>query len=90
LNCIGDIWPGEGEVLKSPSKTAVLAGIGDRVTISKELRVSIHRSAACLAVIHTSPLQYLQHILALREKKTVTAALNTDTQKNGGEAPCLS
>jgi hypothetical protein len=81
LNCIGDIWPGEGEVQKSSSKTAVLAGIRNRGTISRELRVSIHRSAARLAVTHTSSLQNLQHILALREKKAVTSALNADTQK---------
>jgi hypothetical protein len=79
LNCISDIWPGEGEVLKSPSKTAVLAGIRDRGSISRELRVSIHRSAARLAVTHTGSLQNLHHILALREKKTVTSVLNTDT-----------
>ena len=35
LNCIGNIWPGEGEILKSPSKTAVLTGIWNRGTISK-------------------------------------------------------
>jgi hypothetical protein len=29
LNCISDIWPGEGEILKSPSKTAVLVRIRD-------------------------------------------------------------
>jgi hypothetical protein len=37
LNCIGGIWPSEGEVLKIPSKTAVLARIKDRGTISREL-----------------------------------------------------
>jgi hypothetical protein len=28
LNCIGDVRPGEGEVLKSTSKTSICGGIG--------------------------------------------------------------
>jgi hypothetical protein len=43
--------------------------------------VSIHRSAARFTVTHASSLQNLQHILALREKKTVTSMLDADTQK---------
>jgi hypothetical protein len=63
LNCIGNIWPGEGEILESPSKTAVLTGICNRGTISRELGVSVHRSATQLAVTHTSSLQNIQHVL---------------------------
>jgi len=68
LNNILNVWFGEGEVLKSPSKTAVLTGIRDRDTISRKLGVSVHRSAARLAVTHTSSLQNIQHVLPLREK----------------------
>lgn len=33
LNDISNVWPGEGEVLESPSETVVLGGIANRRTI---------------------------------------------------------
>ena len=27
LNCVGDVWPDEGEILKCPGKTLICSGI---------------------------------------------------------------
>jgi hypothetical protein len=43
LNCIGDVGPSEGQILKGTCKAAEIHGISDRGTISKELRINIHR-----------------------------------------------
>jgi hypothetical protein len=72
---------GEGEILKGTSDTAIVCGVGDCDTISRELGMSIHRGAAGLAVEHTSTFQNIQHILTLGEKQTVTMALNTNSEE---------
>ena len=66
LNGIGEIRPGEGEVLQVTSETPLASRIGHGITqISRQLRLSIDRSGAWLAISHPSPLQNVECILPL-------------------------
>jgi hypothetical protein len=69
LNCIGDVWPGEGELLKGPSETPVCNGVSHRGSLNlRQLALSIDRSGAGIAVNHPSPLQDIPSILPLVKK----------------------
>lgn len=82
LNCISDVWPGEGQVLEHPCKTAKIGGILDRIARSrKNLRVGVNRSGAGLAICHTSPIQDVNHILTLKQEKATIATLNVHPQE---------
>ena len=82
LNGIGDVWPGEGEVLQGTGQTPVGSMISHRSTqISRQLRLSVDRSGAGLAISHPSPLQNIEGVLPLVKEKTRRARLNSDTQE---------
>jgi hypothetical protein len=69
LNSIDDIRTSESEILQSTSDTAVVSRIRHRRTISsRQLGVSVHRSAAGLAVAHASVVEDIQQLLSLRKK----------------------
>ena len=58
LDSVGEVRPGEGEVLQSTSQTPIVSRIRHRITqISGQLRLSVDRSGAGLAISHPSPLQ---------------------------------
>ena len=64
LNSIGEVRPGEGEVLQSTSQTPVGNRISHRITqISGQLRLIVDRSGAGLAISHPSPLQDIECLL---------------------------
>ena len=82
LNRICEVRPGEGEVLQGASQTPVGSRIRHRITqISRQLRLSVDRSKAGLAISHPSPLQDIKCVLPLGKEKTRRTRLNSDAQK---------
>jgi hypothetical protein len=82
LDCIGDIRPGESEILESPRKASEIYRIIHRITnSSRQFGVEIHRCGAWFASSHPSTLKDVNHILALREKKSVAGPLNFHAKK---------
>src|SRR6185295_8892030 len=82
LNSVGEIRPGEGEVLQSAGQTPVGSRIIHQSTqISRQLRLSVDWSGAGLAISHPSPLQNVKGILPLVKEKTRWARLNSDAQE---------
>jgi hypothetical protein len=66
LNGVGDVRPGEGEVLESARQAPVRCRVGDRgAVVLRELRLSVDRRGARLAVGHASPLQNVDSVLTL-------------------------
>src|SRR6185436_4413837 len=82
LNSVGEVRPGEGEVLQSASQTPVGSRISHRITqISRQLRLSVDMSGAGLAISHPSPLQNIECVLPLVKEKGRRARLNSDAQE---------
>src|SRR6185369_4429902 len=82
LNRVGEVRPGEGEVLQRAGQTPVGRRISHRITqISRQLRLSVDRSEAGLAISHPSPLQDIKCVLPLVKEKTRRARLNSDAQE---------
>jgi len=82
LNSIGEVRPGEGEVLQDTGKTPVGSRISHWIThISRQLRLSVDWSGAGLAISHPSPLQDIESILPLMKEKARRARLNSNTQE---------
>jgi hypothetical protein len=77
LDSVGEIRPGESEVLQASSKTPISSRISHKITqSSRQLRLSVNRSGARLAVSHPGTLQDIQGILALVKEKTSLTGLN--------------
>jgi hypothetical protein len=69
LNCIGDVRPGEGKVLKGTGETPVCSGVRHRGSLNLgQLALTIDRSGAGIAVSYPSPLQDIPSILPLVKK----------------------
>src|SRR6185436_18016742 len=82
LNSVGEVRPGEGEVLQTTGQTPVCSRISHRISqISRQLRLSVDRSGAGLAISHPSPLQNIKCVLPLVKEKTRRARLNSDAQE---------
>src|SRR6185503_19295392 len=82
LNSVGEVRPGEGEVLQSTGQTPVGSRISHRITqISRQLRPSVDWSGAGLAISHHSPLQNIEGVLPLLKENTRRARLNSDAQE---------
>jgi hypothetical protein len=80
LNGICEVRPGESEVLQGTGKTPVGSRISHGITqISRQLRLSVDRSGAWIAISHPSPLQNIKSILPLVKEKARRARLNSDT-----------
>jgi hypothetical protein len=72
LDCVGNVGPGEGEVLKSPSQGAVGSRVADGgLHVGGDLGLSVDRRGAGLAVAHVSTLKDVPSILALVEEEAV-------------------
>jgi hypothetical protein len=66
LQGVGDVWPGEGEVLKGTGKTPVAGGVRDWVTCGlRELGLRVDWGGAGLAVTHLGSLQNVKSVLSL-------------------------
>ena len=82
LDSVGEIRPGEGEVLQGTGEASVGSRISHRITqISRQLRLSVDRSGAGLAISHPSPLQDIKCILPLVKEKARRARLNSNSQE---------
>jgi hypothetical protein len=82
LNDVGDVGPGECQVLASASEAPVSCRVGDRGPIVlEELRLSVNRSGARLIVGHASPLQDVKGVLALVEEETLRPPLYGDPEE---------
>jgi hypothetical protein len=57
LDVVGDVGPGEGQVLEGTGQAPIGCGVGDRgPVVLRELRLSVDRCGAGLAVGHGSLL----------------------------------
>jgi hypothetical protein len=82
LDGVGDVRPGEGEVLERTGQAPVGRRISDwGPIVLGELRLSVDRRGAGLAVGHASPLQYVDGVLALMEEETLGLALGGDAEE---------
>src|SRR6185312_4178782 len=82
LDSVGEVRSGESEVLQSAGQTPVGSRISHRITqISRQLRLSVDRSGAGLAINHPSPLQNIECVLPLVKEKTRRARLNSDAHE---------
>lgn len=81
LDSIRNVGPGEGEILKSTSKTVVDNGVVDRGTITGDLGLCTNRCHTRLVVQHTSALQDIQGVLSLLKKQSIRVTLNNNLQK---------
>jgi hypothetical protein len=82
LNGVGDVGPGEGEVLERACQAPVRRRVGDREpVVLRELRLSINRRGAGLIVKHASPLQNVDGVLTLVQEETLGPAFSSDAEE---------
>jgi hypothetical protein len=75
LNGVGDVRSGECEVLESARQAPVRCRVGDRgPVVLRELRLSVDRRGARLAVGHASPLQNVDGVVTLVQEETLGPA----------------
>jgi hypothetical protein len=78
LDSVGDVGPGEDEVLKCPGNAPVAGWISDRGAGDGDLALRVHRGRAGLALGHASALKEVDGVLplvkehALGRRSTVT------------------
>jgi hypothetical protein len=81
LDGVGDVGPGEDEVLKGPGNTPVAGWIGDRGAGGGEFALRIHRGRAWLAVSHARAFKDVDGALSLVEEQALGTTLDGDPQK---------
>jgi hypothetical protein len=85
LDDVGDVGPGEGEVLERAGQASVGRRVGDLVSVVlRELRLSVDSCGAGLAVGHANSLQDFDGVLALVEEEILRPALNVDAEEVEG------
>jgi hypothetical protein len=76
LDRVGNVGPGEGEVLESPSQAAVGSRVADGGPhVEGDLGLSVDRRGAGLAVADASTLKEVLSILTLVEEEVVRLLL---------------
>jgi hypothetical protein len=76
LDRVGNVGPGEGEVLESPSQATVGSRVVDRGShVGGDLGPSVDQRGAGLAVTHASTLKDVPSILALVEEDAIIPLL---------------
>lgn len=79
LDDVGDVGPGEDEVLQGPGKTPVAGGIDHwGAVIEGGLALSVYQSRARFRVGHVSTLEDVNNVLVLVEKQALGPALHDD------------
>jgi hypothetical protein len=82
LHGVGDVQPGEGEVLKGTSKTPVAGGVCDWETRGfRELGLRVDWGGAGIAVTHLGPLQNVKSVLSLVKEESGGARLSSAPRK---------
>jgi hypothetical protein len=82
LDGVCDVRPGEIEVLKRAGQAPVGRRVGDQEARRlRELRLSVDRRGAGLAVRHASLLQDIDGVLALVEEETLRPTLGGDAEE---------
>jgi hypothetical protein len=84
LDGVGDVGPGEDEVLHGPSKALVADRIGDRGPRSGDLALRVHWGRAGLALGHASALEEVDGVLSLVKEHALGPALDSDPPGSGG------
>jgi hypothetical protein len=80
-NDVGDVGPG-GQLLEGGGQALVGRSVGNRGPIVlRELRLSVDRRGAGLAVGHASPLQDIDGVLTLVEGETLRPTLGGDAEE---------
>jgi hypothetical protein len=71
LDCVGNVGPGEGEVLESPNQVAVGSQVADGGPhVGGDLGLSVDRRGAGLAVARAGTLEDIPSILALVKRSS--------------------
>jgi hypothetical protein len=82
LDGVSDVGPGKGQVLEGVGEAPVGRRVGDRgPVVRRELRLSVNRHGARLAVEHASPLQDVEGVLVLVEEETLRPVLDGDAEE---------
>jgi hypothetical protein len=82
LHGVGDVRPGEGEVLKGTSKIPVAGGVHDWVTRGlRELGLHVDWGGAGLAVTYLGPIQNVKSVLSQVKEESGGERLNSDPQE---------
>jgi hypothetical protein len=82
LDGVGDVRPGEGEVLERADEAPIGRRLSDRgPVVPRELRLSVDGCRAGLAVGHASPLQDVDGVLALVEEETLRPKFGGDVKE---------
>jgi hypothetical protein len=82
LNDVGDVGPGESEVLERAYQAPVRRRVSDRGPIVlRELRMCVDWRGAGLAVGHASSLQNVDGVLALVQEETQRPTFGGDADK---------
>jgi hypothetical protein len=82
LDRVDDVGPSEGETLESPSEAPVGHHVVDRGTVVvANLRLSVNKHGAKLAVGHASLLQNINGVLLLVKEEALWATLQGDPEK---------
>jgi hypothetical protein len=84
INNIGDIWPGNSEMLKSTNDTAILSGIIIReqhtIKCGKTIR-GRHRCRGSLALEHTSTAKQIKRVFVLSENQAIIRMSDLQTKE---------
>jgi hypothetical protein len=81
LDGVGDVGPGEDEVLKCPGNAPVAGRIGDRGAGGGDLALRVHRGRTGLALGHASALEEVDGVLALVKEHALGTTLDGDPQE---------
>jgi hypothetical protein len=82
LNGVGKVGSGEGKVLERACQTSIRRRVGDRgAVVLGELRLSVNKRGAGLAVRHASPLQNVDGVLTLVQEDTLGPTFGSDAEE---------
>ena len=81
LHGIGDVWPGEGEVLKGTCDAPIIRGVVNRFSRGRKLRVRVDGSAAGITMSHAGTSKNILNVLSLGQKQTISCPGDSHTKK---------
>jgi hypothetical protein len=82
LDCVGDVRPGEGEVLESLGQARVANRVADPPPhVRGDLGLSIDWRGVGLAITHVSALKDIPNVLVLVKEETVRSPLHWDAEE---------